>query len=86
MPHCLMEIKIINLQRAEFRERQKIRVKKWNIGLVHATEISLSSLYVCLYTCLKTLGHYHNETTDGVKEDLLAYLNQGITELLDGAR
>lgn len=24
--------------------------------------------------------------TDGVKEDLLAYLNQGITELLDGAR
>ncbi len=48
MPHCLMEMKLINLQRAEFKDTPKIKVKKWCSRLVHCAEISLQQLKIVL--------------------------------------
>ncbi len=43
-----MEIKMINLQRAKFKETPKIKVKKWCSRLVHFAEISLQQLKMVL--------------------------------------
>ncbi len=48
MPHRLMEIKIINPQRAEFKDTPKIKVKKLCSRLVHFAEISLQQLKMVL--------------------------------------
>lgn len=46
-PHCLMSVKMINLQRAKFKATPKFSVKKWYSGLV------LSWFRVC---CLQFCG------------------------------
>ncbi len=44
MPHHLMEMKIINLHRAEFKDTLKIKVNKLCRRLVHFAEMSLQQL------------------------------------------
>ncbi len=48
MPRRLMEMKMINLQRAELKDTPKIKVKKWCSRLVHFAEISLQQLKMVL--------------------------------------
>ncbi len=48
MPHRLMEIKMINLQRAEFKATPKIKVKIWCSRLVHFAEFPLQQLKMVL--------------------------------------
>ncbi len=90
-----MEMRMINLQRAEFKDTPKIKVKKRCSRLVHFAEISLQQLKMvlsscmaptCLYACLTMSGHAPNETTDGVLGYFLTDLDQGITELLDSLK
>lgn len=71
MPLCLMEIKIIDLQRAEFKDTPKIRVKIY--AILPKCYCSNSELYqvVCighmsLYAHLTTSRHGPNETMDSV--------------------
>ncbi len=95
MPHRLMQMKMINLQRAEFKDTPEIKVKQLCSRLVHYLKFhcSNSEWYsvvsmapTCLYVCLTTSGHAPNETMDSVLEYLLPDLDQGTTEHLDSLR
>ncbi len=48
MPHHLMEILIINLQRAEFKDTPKIKVKNVCSWLVRFAEVVLQQLKLVL--------------------------------------
>ncbi len=48
MPHRLMQMKMINLQRAEFKDTPEIKVKQLCSRLVHFAEISLQQLRMVL--------------------------------------
>ncbi len=63
------EMKILNIQRAEFKDTPEIKVKNWCSMLVHFAEISMQQLMVLssvygplVLVCMHAL----NETTDGV--------------------
>lgn len=71
MPHRLMEMKIINLQRAEFKDYLKIKLKQRCSTLFHFEKFHYSNskwysvvcMAMCMYVCLTTLGYAPNEMT-----------------------
>ncbi len=52
-----MEMNIINLQWAEFKDTPKIKVKKWCSRLVHFAEISLQQLKMVLMVRSSHVGY-----------------------------